>query len=142
MPGTLVLVAPGGDAAHDEQLLAGLHEPEPARLTSQLVARAHGREPVLELVLLLAKPCHLGLTALQHGARVLVGAERLPVEERHDRETGDREHTSPPEHGADFAPRTGAPLRRSGDQAISTLIMFVEPGMLTAVPAVSTTRSP
>src|SRR5437764_479223 len=77
-----VVFAPGGDAADDEELLAGLDEPEPARFADQLVARADGGEPVLELLLLCAQLRDLRLAAVENGARVLVGAQRLPVEER------------------------------------------------------------
>src|ERR1700674_60116 len=49
----LLLVTPGGDAAHDEELFPRLDEPELARLADQLVARPDGCEPLLERSLLL-----------------------------------------------------------------------------------------
>src|SRR4051812_37178122 len=95
--GRSMVFAPGRDAADDEEPLAGLDEPEPARFADQLVARADGREPVLELLLLRAQLRDLRLPALENGARVLVGAERFPVEERDHTETGEGEESRPPQ---------------------------------------------
>src|SRR5438270_8877497 len=77
-----MVFAPGGDAADDEQPLAGLDEPEPPRFADQLVAGAHRGEPVLELLLLRTQLRDLRLATVENGARVLVGAQRLPVEKR------------------------------------------------------------
>src|SRR5262249_60595997 len=64
--GNLVFVPPRGDAADDEELLAGLDEPEATRLPRQLFAGADRRQPVLHLLLLRAQQRHLGLAGLEH----------------------------------------------------------------------------
>ena len=65
-------VPPGGDAAHDEELLAGLNETEPPRFADELLARAYGGDPGLQLALFGLEPADLRLPVLEHRVGVLV----------------------------------------------------------------------
>src|SRR5439155_27210089 len=110
--GRSMVFAPGGDAADDEEALAGLDEPEPTRLADQLVAGSDRGQSALQLLLLRAQLRDLGLATVQNRARVLVGSERLPVEQGDQGEAGQRQQSRPPQHAADFASWRPAPTRR------------------------------
>src|SRR4029077_14498618 len=77
----LVVLAPGGDAAHDEQLLARVDEAELTCLADELRVGAGLRDASLKPHLLRAQRLHLGVTRLKLLLRVEVGVCRLPVEE-------------------------------------------------------------
>src|SRR3954464_6510697 len=116
-------LAPRGDAADDEELLAGLHETELTRLTHELRVGARLRDPLLEPRLLLAQDLHLGVPRLQLllGVQVRVGG--LPVEERDEREPAEREHPCWPQadHTGSFRDGSAKPYagRTATMQAIS-----------------------
>src|SRR4029077_13273535 len=76
--GLVMRRAPGRDAAHDEELLARLDEPEASRLAEQFGAGAARRDPQLELLLLGLEPRDLRLAPVEDGLRVLVAPDRLP----------------------------------------------------------------
>jgi hypothetical protein len=96
----LVVLAPGGDAAHDEQLLPRLYEAEASRLSYQLASRPRLGDALLQLRLLIAKLSDFGLARLQLMVRVQVRLRRLPVEERNEHDPAQREQPcrSEPKH--------------------------------------------
>src|SRR3989304_5034848 len=109
-----------------------------------------GGGPGLEALPLVPQLRHLGAPRGELLARVEQRRERLVVEKGNERE---RSHPAPaPPHGQERAPgggpTGGGELGRpgagggQGRQTTSTRIVLVEPGTLTAVPAVITTRSP
>ena len=83
-----MILPPGRDAPDDVQPLAGLHEPQAAGLTDEVVAGVDRLDPPLELRLLPLQLRHLGLPAVEHLTGVEVRVERLPVQEAGDDETG------------------------------------------------------
>src|SRR5207248_6140860 len=64
-----MMLAPGGDAADDEKPLAGLHEPEPPRLTDELLPRAGLGEALLEACLLRPQRAHVRLPRIERVLR-------------------------------------------------------------------------
>ena len=64
----LVVLAPGGDAADDEELLARLHEAEPARLADELLGRCRPWRCASQLLLLRAQRRTSAWRALQLAA--------------------------------------------------------------------------
>src|SRR4249919_1355810 len=90
----LVLAPPGSDALDDEQALAGLDVAEPSRLAGHRLGRVRLRQSPLEPQLLLAQRAHFRGLLLDRIARSQVAPQRLPVEERDERE---RAHAEPAE---------------------------------------------
>src|SRR5262249_49288300 len=125
----------------------GFDETEPARLARELgVARGRSDEPRQLRVLSLKLP-HLGRALHDRLTRVEIRTRRLVVEKPDDRDCGHRDpHAPRPPPRSTRSPtlRHAASVRGAGARsyAVSTLITFVEPAMLTWVPAVITTRSP
>src|SRR5262249_35623933 len=97
--GLVVAGAPGGNAPDDEELLARLHEAEAPGLADEVGARSALRNAGLQLVLLHFEPRDLGLAAVEHGFRVLVAPDRLPVEDADEHERAEGEQASRPNHG-------------------------------------------
>lgn len=105
--------APSRNALDDEEALTGLHEAEPARLTDELLPRAHGGNPQLELLFLPLQSRHVGLVGAQQPLSVQIGVKRLPVEKGDEHEPAEGKQPRWPEHAplfalADVAP-TGCP---------------------------------
>jgi len=156
---------PGGDALDDEELFSGSHVADPPCFaTRRLGARREG-ESLLETILRLPERLHLGARLGEVGSSLEVRRERPVVEEDGDgEEPGDPGESKParPDDRPPCRARPASPLRPgppcgprwhaatfplarrspASRYAVSTLMTFVEPGMFTAVPAVSTTRSP
>src|SRR5581483_11808487 len=111
----LVLLSPGGDALHDEELFPRLDEPEATRLADQLRARPDRRDALLQLRLLGSQRLHLRLPRLQLVLRVQVGVQRPPVEERNQDDAAERDQARRLEpdlpHGGAFSTRDPSPSR-------------------------------
>src|SRR3954471_20768633 len=101
-----MMFAPRGDAAHDEELLARLHEPELPPFAHELGVRAGLGDPLLQPRLFLPKSLHLGVTRLQLLLRVQVRVRRLPVEEGDERQPAECEQPCwpQPDHSASVLP--------------------------------------
>src|SRR5205809_6618078 len=110
---SVVAVPPRGDAANDEEALAGLDEPEQPRLAHERRLGARGRDPLLEVLLLDAQRVHLRAAAVELRLRAGVRVEGLPVEERDERERADGEQACGPQagHVPPFAVRAPRPTR-------------------------------
>ncbi len=107
----LPAVPPSSDPTDDEELFAGFDETESPRLADKFLAGADGGNPPFQLALLGFEAADLGLAVLEDGAGVLVAADRLPVEDADEHESGDGEQAGRPEHGDDFARQAGGPAR-------------------------------
>ena len=89
---------------HDEEPLAGLHEPEPASLAEQLLAGVGRlRCATAAAVFSVWSALHLGRVATAARLRAHVGVQRLPVEER-------RRATIPPSASRRVGRSRGTPI--------------------------------
>src|SRR5438876_3489752 len=86
-----MMLAPGRDAADDEEPLPRLDEPEPPCLAYQLSLRAGLGKALLEPCLLRAKHADVGLSRVEAVLRAQVGVSRFPVEERDQQQAAERE---------------------------------------------------
>src|SRR5277367_326522 len=116
-----LLVTPGSNTANDEELLAGLHEPEASSLLHERLSGIDAREARFELLLFLLELRHLVLAPAERSVDVFVVANGLPIEEHRDRHSAHGEEMRGTHHGATLR------LARSESYAISTLITFVVP---------------
>src|SRR6266404_2645172 len=87
----LAVPSPRSNPPNNEELFARLDEPEPARFANQLVAGPDRLEPLLQRLLLLLQARDIGLATVEDATCVLVGMQRLPVEERNQYEPAERE---------------------------------------------------
>src|SRR5438876_9620809 len=118
-----MMLAPGRDAADDEEPLPRLDEPEPPCLAYQLSLRAGLGKALLEPCLLRAEHTDVGLSRVEALLRAHVRVSRLPVEERDQEQAAERKQPgrSKADHSGGFSaggrlptcePRRCTPSRR------------------------------